>query len=303
MNNKGFLLVLSTAVISGFSIFINKFGVSVANPYIFAGLKNLLVAIFLTSLVLILKDLPTLKKLTKKQWSLLVTIGLVGGSVPFLLFFKGLTMISAPEGSFLQKTMFVFVGLLAVWTLKEKLEKKFIVAALLLLAGNALLLKNFHLTFGVGSLLVLGATVLWAVENVLSKYMLRDLSWRIVAWARMFFGSAFIFIFLAFTGQVSLIATIGTKQWSWTLVTAVLLIGYVSTWYSGLKHIEVSKATAILLLGSPITTVLSLIAGGSISVREIGATFLILVGIAVIVGFKNILLTLKKVKLSNYART
>ena len=301
--NRGFVLVLSTAIISGFSIFINKFGVSVVNPYVFAGLKNLLVAIFLTSLILILKDLPTLKKLTKKQWSLLVGIGLVGGSAPFLLFFKGLTMISAPEGSFIQKTMFVFVSLIAVWALKEKLEKKFIVAALLLLAGNALLLKNLHLTFGVGTLLVLGATVLWAVENVISKYMLRDLSWRIVAWARMFFGSAFIFAFLVFTGQVNLIATIGAKQWGWTLVTAVLLIGYVSTWYAGLKNIEVSKATAILLLGSPITTVLSLIAGGSISVREIGATLLILLGALMVIGLKNILLTLKKVKLSNYART
>ena len=43
--NKGFLLVLATAFISGLSIFINKFGVSVINPYIFTGLKNIIIAL------------------------------------------------------------------------------------------------------------------------------------------------------------------------------------------------------------------------------------------------------------------
>ena len=68
MNTKGFLLILSTAIISGFAIFINKFGVSIVNPYVFTGLKNITVAILICCFLLLMKDWKILKNLSKKQW-------------------------------------------------------------------------------------------------------------------------------------------------------------------------------------------------------------------------------------------
>ena len=50
-------------------------------------------------------------------------------------------------------------------------------------------------------------------------------------------------------------------QWGWVLFTAALLLGYVLTWYVGLKQVPVTVATCILLLGSPITTLLQLANG------------------------------------------
>jgi len=98
---KGYFLVLSTAIISGFAIFINQFGVKVLDPNIFTWLKNLIVALLLTGLLLVLKDWQLLKKLNKKQWFLLVAIGLIGVSIPFLLFFKGLSLTATFHGAFL----------------------------------------------------------------------------------------------------------------------------------------------------------------------------------------------------------
>ncbi len=140
MKQKGLLLVLSTAIISGFSIFINKYSVSVINPYIFTFLKNFLVAIAISGLILGLKDWKSLKKLTKKQWGLLLAIGLIGGSIPFLLFFKGLSLTNAAESSFIQKTMFIYVTLLALIFLKEKLNKNFLIGGFFLMLGNLFLL-------------------------------------------------------------------------------------------------------------------------------------------------------------------
>lgn len=302
MKNKGLLLVLSTAVISGFSVFINKYGVSVINPYVFTWLKNLSVALVLTGLIFAFKDWRVLKILTKKQWSLLLVIGLIGGAVPFLLFFKGLTLVSAAEGSFIQKTMFIYITILAVIFLKEKIDRKFLFAALLLLAGNILLLKNFHLSFSLGSVLIMIATIFWAIENVISKFVLREISWRTVAWARMFFGSVFIFGFLFFTGQAELVVNLNLKQIGWVAITAVLLLGYVATWYSGLKKVEVTKAAAILLLGAPITTILSLISGGQILAREIFAGALIILGIVLIIDIGHIFQKTKKIWRQKYAR-
>ena len=103
LENKGLLLVLSTAVISGFAIFINKFGVKEFDPYLFAFLRNFFVAFFLVGTILGLKEFKNLKKLTKKNWFVLTTIGLVGGSIPFLLFFKGLSLTTAANGAFITK--------------------------------------------------------------------------------------------------------------------------------------------------------------------------------------------------------
>ncbi len=276
------MLVLSTAIISGFSIFINQFGVSIINPYIFTGLKNIAVAVFVCGLLLIMKDWKTLRKLNKKQWLLLVVIGLVGGSVPFLLFFKGLSLTTSIQGSFIHKTMFIYVIVLAALFLKEKISKKLLFGGLLLLLGNVLLLKFVPHSLGKGDLLIFLATLFWAGENIVSKSVLKELPSRIVIWARMFFGSVFILIFLAFTDQLSLMANLNINQIVWVIITSVLLLGYVATWYSGLKHVPVSLAAVILLLGAPITTLLTFIQTGITSWQEIFGTGFILAGIILI---------------------
>ncbi len=283
---KGLILVFSTAIISGFSIFINKYGVSVINPSVFTFLKNTVVALMLTSLILLIKDWRLLKSLTKKQWWLLCLIGLVGGSIPFLLFFKGLSLTGAAQGSFIHKTMFIYVAVLAVIFLKEKISKKFLIGALLLLLGNLIYLKALPTSFGKGDLLVLLATFLWTIENVISKYALKDLPAKIVAWGRMFFGSIFILVFLLVSGQAGQITTLNTTQTGWIFLTALILLGYVLTWYSGLKYVPVSTATAILLLGSPITTLLSLTIGVKISPSEFLAGILMIIGLIFIVSLK-----------------
>jgi len=300
MNSKGYFLVFSTAVISGFAIFINKYGVSVLNPYIFTWLKGLLTAIFLCGIIVALKDWPVLKNLKIKQWGLLLIIGLIGGSIPFLLFFKGLSLTNAAQGSFIHKTMFIYVAFLAVFFLREKLDKRFLIGGLILILGSLFLLKKIPYSINYGDLFIFIATLFWAVENIISKYTLKNLEGRTVAWARMFFGSIFIFIFLLFTNQLSLVTVLNLKQFGWVLFTSVFLFGYVITWYSGLKMIPVSKATVILILGAPITTSLSLISGKTIPLNEIIAGILIISGVVLILGLKEVRQLLKNIEKLKY---
>jgi len=299
---KGYFLVFLTAVISGFAIFINQFGVKVFNPYIFTGLKNLIVALLLTGLLLVLKDWKVLKKLNKKQWFLLAIIGLIGGSIPFLLFFKGLSLSTGLNGAFIHKTMFMYVAVLAFVFLKEKIDKRFLLGGIFLILGNLFFLKKLSLTINQGDLLILLATLFWAAENTISKYALKELSGRIVAWGRMFFGSLFIFIFLFGTGQLSLSVNLNFQQISWVAITAVVLFGYVMTWYSGLKYIPVSQAAVILLLGSPITTFLSFIWTGQIGLRGLFASFLIVLGVFLVLGLKEVWCLVKEIKKIIYVR-
>lgn len=285
MDKKGLWLVFSTAMISGVSIFINKFGVSVVNSNIFAFLKNLVVALMLTGIILSLKNLKTFKSFSLKKWLILISIGLIGGSVPFLLFFKGLSMTSAAQGSFVHKTMFIFVALLAVIFLKEKINKYFLFGGAAILFGNLFILKNFSFVPSVGDLYVFLAVILWAVENVISKHVLRNTTSEIVAWARMFFGAGFIFLYLIFIGQAQSVFQINLEQVGLVLITAVFLFGYVLTWYKGIARIPVSAATSILLLGSPITTLLAIVNTGKISPADIYSGILVLIGVIIIAVF------------------
>lgn len=281
---KGLLLVFSTALISGLSVFLNKYGASAGDPYVFAFLKNSLVAMMLSAIVLGMTKFPSLKSLTRRQWIGLVIVGLIGGSIPFLLFFKGLALTSAAQGSFIHKSMFLFIAVLAAWLLKEKMSKNFLLGALLLFSANLFILKSLNFQFGFGDLLVLIAVLFWAAENVLSKNLLKNLSGSIVAWGRMFFGAIFIFGFMVISGHLIKISSMTETQWGWIVVTSVLLLGYNLTWYNGLKHVPVSLASAVLMLGAPITALLTAISTGKLALKDVYSGVLILAGLIIMLG-------------------
>ncbi|MBW3011052.1 DMT family transporter [Candidatus Woesearchaeota archaeon] len=288
MEKRGYLFVLLTALVSGVSIFLNKFGVSGINPYIFTFAKNVLVALFIFSLIILFKDIKVFKTLTRTQWLKLVAIGLFGGSIPFLLFFKGLSMSSSTTSALLHKSMFIFVSILAVYFLKEKINKKFIIAALLLFAGNFALLNITSFNFGIPDLLISIAVLLWATETIISKYTLKELPSRVVAFGRMFFGVLFILVFLAATGNIKHLASLTVPQLGWILFTAVFLLVYVTTWYAGLKRVPASSAASILVLGSAITTALSIIYAGSFNFIDIAGIILIASGVSTLIGLSYI---------------
>ena len=61
------------------------------------------------------------RTLDRRSWDGIVLVGVIGGSIPFILFFSGLALASAPSAAFIQKTLFVWVALLAVPILGERL--------------------------------------------------------------------------------------------------------------------------------------------------------------------------------------
>lgn len=256
MSKKGILLTFATACISGFAIFFNQFGVKQLDSDIFTFSKNVLVVVFLLSIILMLRKWREIKNLSLKNWGRLALIGFIGGSIPFILFFKGLQLSSGVNGAFIHKTLFIFVIILAVLFLREKFSLKMAFAGLSLMLGIGLLVKIPE-KFIAADLLILIATIFWAVENVISKWVLKDLSGFIVAFGRMFFGSFFILIYLIAVNKTGLILTSNSSQIGWILLSSVILFGYVSTWYNGIKKIPISLASMILILGLPITVLLN----------------------------------------------
>ncbi len=255
---KGVYLALATALISGVAIFISKFAVDqLKDPFIFTTAKNTLTALVLFSGLFLIGQIKDFKKLKLKNWLYLIAIGIVGGSIPFLLFFKALSMTQAPVAAFMHKTLFIWVAILAVPFLKERLSKIQIFALVILLLGNVLLGGIYSWHFGWPEFLVLIATILWAAESILVKKVLKNVNFRIAAFSRMFFGSVIMLAYLVITGKAGILVHLSNLQWLWIIITAAFLVGYVTFWYSALKFAPASVVASILVLGSLITTFLN----------------------------------------------
>ncbi|MBI4044823.1 MAG: DMT family transporter [Candidatus Diapherotrites archaeon] len=292
---KGLAFVFLTALVSGFSIYFNSLAVKGLNPFVFTTTKNIIVAFLLLGLLFLAKEFNSLKKLPAKQWAKLAAIGIIGGSIPFWLYFYaikiGSEIYSTPygvvAGFFHKATLFAFVTILAVVFLREKISKGFLAGGLLLLAGNFLLAQNL-LGVGFPELLLFTAIILWAIENVLSKWALRELSGNQVAFGRMFFGSIVLAGLLFATGQGNQFLAFDGPTLFWGLATAVPLFFYVFFLYNGLKHVEASKAAAILLLGQPVTLAFSFLFNGAMpKTIELVSAGLIIAGVILAIGYSK----------------
>ncbi len=282
----GTVLALSTACISGVSLFVNKFAVStVSDPVLFSGFKNAIVGVLLTGLIVLMGRHREVRSLTRRQLGQLSLIGLVGGAIPFALFFTGLAMMPAATGALIHKTLFVWVALLAMVFLRERFSLLQWLAVAALFGANLLLGGFTGFEGSLGELLVLTATLFWAAENILAKRALAELSSLTVAGARMMLGSTFLFIFLAATGRIAGLGSLTLESFLWTLLTAAFLLGYVTTWYAALKRAPASYVAALLVPSTLITTLLSaLFVTHTLTVPQVFAGYLFVIGTVILIA-------------------
>ena len=257
---KGVRLSLITALFSGLAVFFNRLVVkSVGDPLVFTTLKNLGVAVVIGGILgrKSLKKEIAWGKLKKKDWWRLIIIGVIGGSLPFYLFFKGLMLASSAQAALIHKTLVFWVGLWAVGVLKEKVNLKQLMALVLILGSNFVIGGLGEWSWGIGETMILAATILWGVENVIAKMVLKNVQVEVVVGARMILGSMLLLGATLISGKMGLIKSLSLGQWGLTLATVGLLTGYVMNWYQALKAAPVTLVATVLALGSVITNILS----------------------------------------------
>jgi len=256
---KGIYLALITAIISGFSIFTSKIFVTKLDPLVFTTLKNLFVAVILSFMILNKSYIQSLLKLNRSDVLRLILIGLIGGGIPFALFFTGLTMTSAATGAIIHKTLFIWVAILAYFFLKERFGFLHIIGYVLIITSAIFIAKINRFSLGAGELMILGATMLWAIENVIAKRTLANVPSELLAWARMTVGSTILFAIVLFQGKSIAITGLSQAQLISVLIGGILLTAYVLTWYKALSYAPASLVTVILTLSTLITSSLSAI--------------------------------------------
>jgi drug/metabolite transporter (DMT)-like permease len=262
----GIALAFVTALISGVAVYVNAHAVKhFGDATVYTTAKNAVAGALLLALAAPLLGRPQGERRlrTRPQVAGLLAIAVVGGSVPFVLFFEGLARAEATQAAFIHKTLVVWVALLAVPLLHERLGPAHVGAIGLLLAGQWWLAGDAGMVvFGTGEVMIFAATLLWAVEVVLVKALVSSLDPRLLASARMALGTLLLLGWLGVTGSLGDLFALSAYQWSWALLTGLLLSGYVATWYLALARAQAIDVTAVLVFGAVVTAVLSRAADG-----------------------------------------
>lgn len=258
---KGFKLALVTAGFSGVAVWLNSLTVkAVGDALVFTTVKNLGVAVIL-GIVLLRQKIDW--QAVRANWKQLLIVGIIGGSLPFYLFFQGLMLVNPATGALIHKSLIFWVAVWALPFLKEKISVKQWLALGLIFGSNLIIgglpaQAGFPgLNWGRGEIMILGATLLWSGENIIAKLTLKRVAVDVVVGARMILGSLILLAATVGSGKLELIFKLNGWQWLMTLASIVLLTGYVMTWYRALKLAPVTLVATVLTLATLITNALS----------------------------------------------
>jgi drug/metabolite transporter (DMT)-like permease len=291
----GIALAAVTAVVSGFSVFVNGRAVGhFDDPTTYTTAKNLVAALAIGALVLARRGgadgaPPAIGPPAgpRRRRVLLATIAVIGGSVPFVLFFEGLARASSSDAAFIHKTLIVWVAVLGSVVLRERLSPLHVAAIVAILVGYASVAGGVGLpSLGSGELLLLAATLCWSVEVVAARALLRGgvPPMTVSAW-RMVGGVVLLVGWAVARGAAGDLVGLSSTQWRWVLLTGAFLTAYVITWQHALARAQAVDVTAVLASGAVLTAVLDRGFGG-IPIDPLGSSLLLagglLVGVAVL---------------------
>jgi drug/metabolite transporter (DMT)-like permease len=268
----GVAIAFVTSIVSGVAVYVNAHGVSnFDDATVYTTAKNAVAGV-----LLLLLALPVLaagrtplarhsaRPRTRAQRAGVAAVVVIGGSVPFVLFFEGLARAEATQAAFIHKTLVVWVALLAVAILRERLGPLHLAAITLVVAGQAWLAgEPGTVAFGAGEAMLLAATLLWAVEVVVVKRLVSAIDPRTLAAARMAGGTLVLVAWVAVSGRGDDLLGLGAEQWAWALLTGALLTAFVATWYLALAFAQAVDVTAVLVFGAVVTALLSAGADGA----------------------------------------
>jgi drug/metabolite transporter (DMT)-like permease len=281
--DKGVALAFGAACISGGSVYLNSLAVrAFGDPILYTSAKNV---VAVSILILAAAALASRRRTPifvlparSRDRIALLAIGVLGGGLAFALFFVGLAQTSAAAAAFVQKTLVIWVAVLAVAVLRERFTVWHAAAIALLVAGQTVAGFSPAVGLGGGEALVFLATLLWSVEVVIVKRTLPRVPALTVACARLGIGLVVLLACVVAFGLGERIANVSPAGWAWTALTGAVLSAYVVTWYAALARASAIDVTAVLVFGAVITALTGAAVSGTLPLATAPALLLITAG-------------------------
>jgi drug/metabolite transporter (DMT)-like permease len=192
-------------------------------------------------------------KMGQRAWSSIFWISIFGGLLGLFFYTKALSYINYIDLSvvvLLQKFQPLFAISLAAVVLKEKLSPRFLILAIMAIAGGYFVTFGLNPVVGgddkatIAALLALLAAFCWGSSTVLGKSALNKVSFPVVTALRLGVTAIVAMVVLLAVGGYSDIESITFSQWK-IILLIVFTTGSVALfiYYYGLKHVRASHAT------------------------------------------------------------
>lgn len=272
--------------ITAANLVIAKFAV----PYI-----NSAVFIFLSCALAGLCFVPHLNKTNgwavlgnKKLWPRFLAIGTFGTALPMTVFMIALNYTTPTNGAILNQFEIIYSLALAYFILKEKPSLRQIAGSLLIIGGVTLLLISAGFTPKLkGDLMIISCLWMFQISHIFAKKLPAHMDPQQIAAARSLFALPALFlliIYIVCTGGIDFKPS--AVLWTTLLLSAMVNYFIGNTfWYFAIRHMELGKATAVILSYPVMTFILSVLLGqDSITISKVLGLALAMGGAYMVTG-------------------
>jgi drug/metabolite transporter (DMT)-like permease len=188
-------------------------------------------------------------KMSRKSWGHLILVGGIGTVFAPLIYFFGLTHTFAINASLIAHLQPLFVSIFGRYFLREKLHKEDVLASILIITAAVLITSRTFdnlIKFEIGNfgdLMVLLATVSWAIVAIPGKLLTQIASSGIIVRYRFLLASILFIPILILVNQFKITSI-------YQVLLGVLVgFGYI-LYYEGLKRLTTNQV-ALSELSSP----------------------------------------------------
>jgi drug/metabolite transporter (DMT)-like permease len=268
-----YLVILCHQVLTAIAFPVAKLGLNQIDPLSYAFFRFVLATVVYVPVLLFLRQR---KIIPFRDHIRIFIIGLILIPVNQVVFLIGQSMTSASHSSLLFATVPIFIYILAIVFLKERITFRrslgIIVAAAgayIILAGGARKTGGESLT---GDLLVLIAVVAWAAATIMAKSMAQTYGAFRVTGLALVYGSILYLPFGAYKVIGGYYGNVSIVGWSSVFYMGIVVsvLAYF-LWYWVLKYMEASRLAVIQNIQPVIASAVAVLTLG----ETIGDTFLI----------------------------
>ena len=203
--------------------------------------------------------------LDKKVWPQCLAMGTFGTALPMTIFMIALNYTTPVNGAILNQFEIIYSLILSAVLLKEHPTVRQIGGSLLILLGVGLLLWQAGTTVQLkGDLMIIGCLWMFQLSHICAKKLPAQMPPQLIAAARALFAMPALLVLVIYLAlfQGPLVFESNATLWSMLVLCAVVNYFLGNTfWYQAIRHMDLSKATAIILSYPVMTFVLAVMLG------------------------------------------
>lgn len=278
---RSYLLLLFCVILWGSNFVFGSILVKQFPPLFLADARLLFTSLFLLIYAWITKKFVKIKR---KEWGLLLLLGLIGTLANQTAYFNGLLTTDATTASLILSLAPIVTAILASFFLKEKFTVKMMVGSVLALIGVFFVIgSKSGLSLSKGVLLIVIAMITFSSSMIIIRKLTESLPPFITTVYSTVVGTLFLTPAALLTVDAD--SSISHEAWAWLLLiaTAIFMQGVCGlVWNSQLKVVGTGRA-AIFLNFQPFVAMIVgfLLLGSKVTSIQIIGSVMIVIGVII----------------------